>query len=46
MPPTGQVDVMAVLASLQEQVERLAVAVQAHQRTLDALTEPRPPRDS
>jgi hypothetical protein len=46
MNPTAQVDVMAVLASLQEQVERLTATVQAQQRTLDALAESRPPRDS
>jgi len=46
MNATAQLDVMAVLASLQEQVERLAVAVEAHQRTLDELTGPRPLRDS
>ncbi len=46
MTPTAQVDVMAVLASLQEQVEHLTIAVQKHQRTLDALAASRPPRDS
>lgn len=46
MTLTPQVDVMAVLASLQEQVDRLTATVHAHQRALDALTEPGPPRDS
>jgi hypothetical protein len=41
-PPT---DVMAVLASLQEQVEHLTATVEAHQRILDALTSDRPPED-
>lgn len=46
MSSTAQIDVMAVLASLQEQVERLAATVEAHQRTLDALAEPRAPQGS
>lgn len=46
MTPTAQLDVMAVLASLQEQVEDLTIAVQKHQRTLDTLTASRPPQDS
>jgi hypothetical protein len=44
--PTPQIDVMAVLASLQEEVERLAATVQAQQRQLDALTEAQRPRSS
>ena len=46
MPSTPQIDVMAVLASLQEQVEHLTATVQAHQRQLDGLTQAEPPRDS
>lgn len=46
MAPTAQVDVMAVLASLQEQVEHLSITVQKHQRALDALAASRPPQDS
>lgn len=38
MDKTPQVDVMAVLAALQEQVEQLTATVEAHQRILDALT--------
>lgn len=46
MTTTPQFDVMAVLASLQDQVERLTATVAAHQRALDALRDPQPPRDS
>lgn len=46
MTPTAQLDVMAVLASLQEQVENLTITVQNHQHTLDALAASRPPQNS
>ena len=39
---TAPVDVLAVLASLQEQIEQLTSAVEAQQRTLDSLTAHRP----
>lgn len=35
---TPHVDVLAVLASLQEQIEQLTATVEAQQRTLAALT--------
>lgn len=37
----AEVDVLATLVALQEQIEQLTAAVAAHQRTLDTLTRAR-----
>lgn len=44
MPTEPHIDVLAVLASLQEQIEQLTATVEAQQRTLDSLVARMGPR--